>query len=264
VTSSYFHVLDESAESGRYRATPATVGPWSPDLQHGGPPNALAVAAAERLVAEQTGRTDLIAMRIASEFVGPVPVAEVTTEARAVRVARNAALVGVVLRSGDRECLQARVWLVRDGDTSRVAQPPRPVPDLPDTGTALDARFGYGDSLEWRGVRGGITQTGPGAAWVRARTDVVPGSPPRGLQFAALVGDSASGISAELDWKAWTFLNVDLDVHLARPVEGEWLHLDATTQLGGHGSALTRSTLYDTTGPVGATLQTLVVAPVRR
>jgi hypothetical protein len=39
--------------------------------------------------------------------------------------------------------------------------------------------------------------------------------------------------------------------------------MDAVTQLGGHGSALARSTLSDVHGLVGSGLQTLVVAPMR-
>ncbi len=78
-----------------------------------------------------------------------------------------------------------------------------------------------------------------------------------------LIADSGNGLSSELDWAQWSFLNVDLDVHLARPLLGEWVLLDAVTQLGAHGSALARSTISDRHGVVGAGLQTLVVAPVR-
>jgi Thioesterase-like superfamily len=96
---------------------------------------------------------------------------------------------------------------------------------------------------------------------VLARQPILAGLSMSGLQRAVLVGDSASGISAELSWQTWSFLNIDLQVHLARPVEGEWLLMDAVTQLGPAGSALARSTLSDARGPVGATLQTLVLAP---
>jgi hypothetical protein len=78
----------------------------------------------------------------------------------------------------------------------------------------------------------------------------------------ALVADSASGISAELDWAKWSFPNVDLDVHLLRPLHGPWLHMRARTLLGPAGSALARSTLTDTHGALGAGLQTLVVAAI--
>jgi hypothetical protein len=92
---------------------------------------------------------------------------------------------------------------------------------------------------------------------------LVDGQPVSGLSQVALVADSASGISAELDWAEWSFLNVDLDIHLARPFAGEWVLMEASTQLGPNGSALARSTLSDQHGVAGTGLQTLVVAPIR-
>jgi acyl-coenzyme A thioesterase PaaI-like protein len=264
VTDTYFAILDESAADGSYRAQPHTGGPWAADLQHGGPPNALLVHAAERLAAAETGRADLVGVRLSAEFVGPVPVGEVATVARIVRAARSAVLVEAILRASGRDCLHARVWLVADRDTSHVAPPSR-APVEPPTGLpGLAARFPYGDSIEWRAVQGNIDHPGPGVVWARPRADLLDGRLLTGLQRAVLIGDSASGVSSALDWRVWSFLNVDLDVHLARPVLGEWLHMDADTQLGPSGFALARSSLADVRGPVGATAQTLVVTPKRK
>jgi hypothetical protein len=263
VANTYFQIVDMGAAGGNYLAGPETGGPWAADLQHGGPPNALLVHEAERVAAAETGRADLLAVRLAAEFVGPVPVAEVSTEARIVRAARSAVLVEATLHAGARECLHARVWLVGGRDTAAVA-PPLPAPVDPPAGLpSLSMRFPYGDSIEWRTVHGSIDQPGPGVVWARPRLDLLAGRPLSGLQRAALIGDSASGISSVLDWSAWSFLNVDLDVHLSRPVIGDWLHMDAATAIGASGSGLARSTLADVCGPVGSTLQTLVAAPVR-
>ena len=262
--SCYFETLTETAEYGKYRSGAATQGPWATHLQHGGPPNALVVAAAERVVAAETQRADLLAMRIATDFVGSVPVAEIETHARVVRAARGAVLAEVRLTAQDRDCLNSRVWLVRDTDTAHLAPPTAPTVEVPDIEPGLDTSFGYSDSLEWRVLRGGLREIGPGATWVRAAIPLKDGHTYSGLQFAALVGDSASGISSALDWSVWSFVNIDLDVHLARPVRGDWLFMDAETQLGERGAALARSTLSDQHGVVGSTLQTLVVAPLRR
>lgn len=264
MSDSYFACLDETPTTGRYVAGPATTGPWAPHLQHGGPPNALAVDAAVRAVRAETGRDDLIALRLAAEFVGPVPVAEVETRARVLRTARSAALAEVTVASGGRDCLLTRVWFVRDADTADVApasEPPAPLPDEPST---LGIDFGYGASLEWRFVRGAMREPGPAAVWARAPLPLVADRHAHGLALAALVADSGNGVSAALDWSHWSFVNVDLDIHLARPVHGEWLLLDAATQLGANGSALARSTLSDLYGVVGAGLQTLVLARVEQ
>ncbi|MDQ2797666.1 MAG: thioesterase family protein [Actinomycetota bacterium] len=246
----------------RFRAGPSTVGPWAPNLQHGGPPNALAVALAEKAVFDATGRTDLIALRLSADFIGAVPVAEIEVRARVLRSARSAALAEVVIAAAGRDCLHARVWFVRGSDTAELtASLPDPI-EVPDVPAGLDSDFGYGASLEWRFVRGGMSVPGPGAAWVRPTMPLADGLELSGLARVVLVADSASGISAELDWTRWSFVNVDLDVHLARPFEGDWILMDATTQLGAYGSALARSTLSDVRGVVGSGLQTLVLAPI--
>ncbi|MEO8889643.1 MAG: thioesterase family protein [Jatrophihabitantaceae bacterium] len=257
-------MIQESADSGRYLADRATAGPWDPGLQHGGPPNALLVRTAERAAAAGSARSDLTACRLAAEFVGPVPVGEVSTAARIVRSARSGVLVEVSLSSGDGECLHGRVWLIRDADTTEVAAALGPLAGPPDATPAFSLSFPFSDSIDWHEVRGSIVVPGPGAVWARPRCPLVPGEELSGLQRVALIGDSASGISSELNWTAWSFLNVDLDVHLARPFVGDWLYLDAATQVGTHGAALARSTVSDRHGPVATTAQTLVVAPRRR
>ena len=257
LSEAYYAALDERADGGRYRSDPSTAGPWDPGLQHGGPPSALLVRAAERC----TDVARLHAVRFAAEFVGPVPVADVDVETRVVRAARSAVLVDAALSAAGRTCLHARVWLVADRDTSAVVPEPGVRADVPSDLPGLTTRFPYGDTIDWRVVRGGMSEPGPGEVWARPRRPVVEGEELSGLQRVALIGDSASGISSELSWQEWSFLNLDLDIHLSRPVEGEWIRLDAATSLGGHGAALARSTVSDLRGPVGCTAQTLILSP---
>ena len=186
-------------------SAPSTAGPWAPDLQHGGPPNALAVASAERHVRDVLDRPGLVALRLASEFVGPVPVGELEVRTRAVRAARSAVLVEVAIAAAGRDCLHTRVWLVRDADTAAVAPAlPEPV-DVPLDGGGPGTEFPYGASLEWRFVRGSMREYGPGSTWARPTTPLLDDYAWTGLAHAALVADSASGVCAELDWDEWSF-----------------------------------------------------------
>lgn len=254
----YARVLEERIDGGRYRLGPHSVGPWHADLAHGGPPAALLVRAAERLAG--AGGGDLVAMRVSAEFVGPVPVGDVVVAARTLRAARSATLVEATLTARERTCLSGRVWLVRAADTGALAPPLpqlRPVPDGPG---GIGADFPYSRTIEWRVISGGMGTPGPGVTWACPLHPLVHGERLTGLQRAALLGDSASGLSSELDWARWSFVNLDLDVHLSRPVDGDWLLLDAVTSLGSHGAALARSTVSDRRGPVGCTAQTLVLA----
>jgi acyl-coenzyme A thioesterase PaaI-like protein len=260
VPDAYFRLTAEHDDRSILAADPGTAGPWQPGLQHGGPPSALLVRAAERFAAREA-QPGLIAMRLAAEFVGAVPVGEVEVTARLVRSARSAALVEATLIAQDRICLQGRVWLVRPRDTAGLAAELPPPSEPPSGLPGLGTHFPYGDTIDWQFVTGSLVTPGPGAAWARPLRTLVPDEPLSGLQRVALVGDSASGISAELDWSRWSFLNVDLDVHLARPVDGDWVLIDAVTQLGGQGAALARSTVSDLRGVVGTTAQTLVLSP---
>src|SRR5690242_13490714 len=119
--ATYFAVLDEDDRGGRYRADPGTAGPWNVGLQHGGPPSALLVRAAERCL--PAGDPPAHAVRAAVEFVGPVPVGEVETAASVARAARAAVLVDVTVSAQERVCLHGRVWLVRDRNTRAVTAP---------------------------------------------------------------------------------------------------------------------------------------------
>lgn len=231
-------------------------------MQHGGPPSALLVRAAERCAfAASSGSVTPVAMRLAAEFVGPVPVADVDVETRIVRAARSAVLVDAVLSAAGRTCLHGRVWLLTARDTSAVAPHPGPAVTVPDDLPGLGARFPYAETIEWRVVRGTIAEPGPADVWARPTIALVDAEDMSGLQRVALIGDSASGVSSELSWQDWSFVNIDLDIHLSRPVDGEWVRLEATTALGAHGSGLARATVSDHRAPVGCTAQTLVLAP---
>lgn len=261
--SHYYDVIEKGDGAFGVESHLPTEGPWGAGLQHGGPPNALAVACAERTLQSADERRDLVALRLASDFVGPVPVAPLEVRSSVRRLARSAALVEVTLSAAGRDCLSSRVWFVRESDT---VLPVGPAPaggaaQVPDDAAGLDADFPYGRSIEWRFVSGTMRHPGPAAAWARPRLGLFDGYEWSGLARAAVVADSGNGLSAELDWDEWGFLNVDLDVHLARPLTGEWVLLDAATRLGAHGSGLATSVLSDVDGVVGSGNQTLVVGP---
>jgi acyl-CoA thioesterase len=56
-------------------------------------------------------------------------------------------------------------------------------------------------------------------------------------------------------------VNGDLTIALHRVPAGEWMCLDAATTGESHGIGLTRARLWDTTGLVGRSLQTLLLEP---
>jgi hypothetical protein len=75
-----------------------------------------------------------------------------------------------------------------------------------------------------------------------------------------VLADSGSGVSSSLDPIRWLFINVDLTVVMHRPLDGEWVLVDAATMVEPGGIGVAASTLSDQQGTIGKALQTLLVA----
>ena len=246
-----------------WQPTRATVGPWAETMQHGGPPSALVVREAERLGATAT-EGPLDALRVSLDFFGPVTTDPVRVSGEVVRAGRSVTLVDVHLEQHGRTALRGSVWMVRrapEGSAPVVSGPDAGLP-APEEVKAFDLwDFPYIEHFEWRAVLGSAHEAGPAQVWARPLVPLVPGEEPSGLQRAVLIGDSGSGVSAELDWAAWSFVNVSLDVQLLRVPADDWLLLDARTRLAGTGTGLTLTTLHDRAGVFGHVGQNLVVGP---
>jgi len=94
---------------------------------------------------------------------------------------------------------------------------------------------------------------------MRGRLPLLADETPSPMQRVLLAADSASGVSAVLDPARFTFVNSDLTVAVHRPLEGEWVGLRATTTPQPHGVGQTDAQLFDTRGPIGRAVQSLVI-----
>lgn len=257
MSRSFYVPLDEDV----FRSTPWTTGPWGPDAQHAGPPAALLGRAIERTAPE----TAHVA-RVTAEILRPVPIADLTVEARITRPGRSVALVEASLSAGGEAVMRASAWAIRttELDVPPGAAPPHDAPfppdDLPDV-FAGRTETDYVAAMEWRFVAGSFFETGPATAWLRMRMPLVEGEDPTPLQRTLTAADSASGISGALDFSKWVYVNPDLTVYLHRPLEGESICLEAATTPEPSGVGLTAARLYDRRGPIGRSAQSLFVAP---
>ncbi|MFE0020693.1 thioesterase family protein [Amycolatopsis sp. NPDC059021] len=248
---------------GRLLATPHTAGPWSPDSQHFGPPSALLVRALE---AAETGPHPGLLARATVEILGPAPVAaELSVRSWLDRPGRSVELLGAELTTGDKVIARASAWRIATSDTAAVAT--GDVAPLPPPEECEEAPWppgwqgGYLEAMEWRTIRGGATEPGPAAVWVRQRLPLVDGEEPSALQRLFAVADSGNGVSNFLPLDRWWFINSELTVHVRRPPAGEWIGLDAATVVGPHGVGTATSTLHDGAGPVATGAQALLVRP---
>lgn len=251
----------------RFVPTELTRGPWSRDHQHAGPPSALLLRAAVGASAIEAGQT----VRAAFDVLRPVPLAPLTVRARTLRPGRNVEQLeaALCLADGGTELMRARVWRMRaeavvvPGDAGAIAPPPGSPDDLavsPRAGFFAPERA-YADAIEWRFSHGGWDTPGPARAWTRMRVGLVAGEPITPLEHLCVIGDAASGISAALDWRAWSFVNVDFSVCLEREPVGEWVAMDAVTRFGDSGAGAAHGAFSDRTGRVGSSSQALLVGP---
>jgi hypothetical protein len=244
-----------------YRSGPLTVGPWNPNLQHGGPPSALLIREFERL----PGAWPFTIVRHTVEIMGPVPVDDVTIESRVARSGRSVEMVEAELSAGGRVALRARAWRIRRSELelpadAAVTVPPPPMPaedtPLPDTWTAPLIT-----AMQMRFVSGAWREPGPATVWARLRIPLVDGEEPTPLQRLLVLADSGNGISNALPPSRFVFINPELTVHITRQPEGEWMCLEASTIADPGGFGLASSKLYDETALVGRGAQALFLGP---
>jgi hypothetical protein len=239
-------------------------GPWDPKALHGGAPAALLARAIERFAPDP----DLRVARLSYEFLRPIPLARLDLEIELLRPGRRVQLVGASLRAGGVEvCRATGLRVARTpadlGSLSIVGSPPYGRPETLTT-TPFALGRAVGDSfastgVEMRFARGGV-DAGPAAVWLRLRRPVLDGEQPSQLMRAAAAADFGNGVSWELDFRRFVFINPDLVVAVWREPRGEWVLLDAVTRAEPGGGAMAFSGLHDPDGQVGLGVQSLLVA----
>ena len=236
-----------------------TRGPWDPRAMHAGAPAALIGRAIERLPAE----VPMQVARVTIEVLQPVPLLPLEVLARVERPGRRVQLCSASIVAGAAEVCRAWAWRMRVADLALpMTPPPRTLPG-PDAGEPFhpesDEPALHRTAMELRFVRGRFEEAGDAAAWFRLRMPVVAGEAPSPLQRVLAAADFGNGISSALDFLTHLFINTDLTVYLHRQPRGEWVCLDATTTLQTTGVGLAQSALSDVDGPVGRSLQALLV-----
>jgi hypothetical protein len=258
-TENSFYESDPTDPS-RFVSMGHTRGPWSEHHQHGGPPAALLVRAAE-------GAIDARGFQLAQvslDLVRPVPVAPVRVEARVERAGRRVQLVEAVLLSDDGALLaEARATFVRrdavQAPACRTTGLPGPHECEPFAFPFASHPVGYQSAMDTR--LASREWGGPSCVmWMRAKVALVRDEPPSPSALALLCADASSGVAPPLDVGAYTFPNATLVAHFTREPVGAWVAVDASSLAGPEGLGLARATLHDELGPFGASAQSLVVS----
>jgi hypothetical protein len=247
-------------------------GPWDPNALHGGAPAALIASAFERL---KPG-SELPFARLHFEFLRPVPMGPMELQYGISRPGRRVqALQATLSAQGTPVCRASALRIAPapldlpkpalealNGRYGPRLAPPQegrdvhfPLDDAEHksfASSAMEMRFLQGQSL--RGE-----PSGRATVWMRLRHPLLPGETTTPLASLTAAADFGNGVAFVLPFDEYLFINADLTISLDRSPQGEWIALDARTQLHPGGIGWAESVLHDEHGPVGRARQALVV-----
>jgi acyl-coenzyme A thioesterase PaaI-like protein len=238
--------------------------------------------------------------RLNLEFLKPIPFAELTVTTEVVRGGRRVQELAAELRAHPASAgadagddggngpdgrddgaggeligrasalrIQAVPGGLPDPDARRRLPGPAPITALADPEEAEPIKFALGDpnteSLAITGMEmrwlSDPRSMGPARVWMRLVQPIVGDEQASPLQRLVATADFGNGVSRELDFERYLFINADLTIHLWRAPRGEWIGLDAKTVLMDGGAGTAESVIHDLDGPVARAFQTLVVQP---
>jgi hypothetical protein len=255
---SFFRETDQ----GKYEPTEATIGPWSSDFQHGGPPCALLTHALRIFPSPE----DFKIVRVTIEFFSAIPIKPCEIKIEKIRAGRRIELLRGRYISEGKTFLLAHTWRMESqigickpiSDGFKLPQLPGPQVQKSFPGIKY---FPYLEALEWRYTEGAIDKMGPATLWTRPRIPLIEGHELDGLESLILMIDSANGVSAELDVLKWAFVPVDMTVGFYRQPIGPWVGMAASTSIGNEGIGQATTTIFDSKGSIGSSIHTLFIRP---
>jgi acyl-coenzyme A thioesterase PaaI-like protein len=249
------------AVGGRFEPTGLAVSPWDVKNQGGVPLGGLIAHLAEQAPAPVPMST----ARVVIDILRPTPFAALESRVRVVREGRRMQVLDIELVAAETVTVRASVLRVRLADSPAAARMHVPeVPPLAGGRSLLLSRSRIAHIAETRLVVGGLDELGSGTAWFRLSGEIVQGHTISPFVQAVMAADFGSGLSTIVDWREWTFVNLDITVHLTRMPEVGWVKLDAETLSAGNGIALVDGRIADERGPLGRTHQTLFLERVKR
>ena len=248
---------------GVYVGNDPARGPWSADHCHAGPVSGLIVRAAETEVGP-----DKMLTRLTVDLLRPLPLSGLRVAAETTHHTRTLATTRVTVHDlDDTLCATATTMhMVRRnlGDVPNVEiQGPR-LDDVVDGPFPIgEVRHDLPGFAQHSGIAypsGGNQAAGPKTVWMRTPS-LLGDEKPSPIQALCPLADCGNGISWNAPTTEMGFINSDLTVQIHREPVSDWLASESISHWQPTGIGMSQSVLYDTQGPVGTALQTLVLFP---
>lgn len=255
-------VTEDGTTIATYNPTEHAQGAWNPHEQHMAPASGVIAYELERF----NPRSDVRIGRVSYDIFGLISLDKFTVETKVIRPGKTIELIEATMKSQGKVCIVARAWRMMVSDTSVVS-------GLEDEKVLHPEEYPvWQGMLRWGGgyirsinVRADLENHRPGKGIVWISTDKAMVEGEKTSSFTRLLGliDTANGIVPRQEGEfAWAFPNLDLQVHLYRLPEGDWLGLETVQQYGADGVGLTSSVLHDIHGPFGRSEQILTIRPM--
>ncbi len=256
MSTSYYRRVSASD----YESTDLTRSNWTPEIQHGSPPLALLTKAIE----EHLEGSGLRIGRLVLDILGAIPVVPLAVRVSVPRPGKRITLATAEMApvtDPDRPVARVSAWALATSDTTAgasdrfpalAATDPEPLPPF-----WWDAP-GYLESVDWERQQ---DDAGARVFWLTPKVALVDDEPTTALQRLAMVVDSANGVGSALNPEEFIFMNTDTAVHLHRLPTGADFALRARGSIGPDGIGVTTAEIFDRTGFIGTSAQTLLVQP---
>ncbi|MDJ0787294.1 MAG: thioesterase family protein [Myxococcota bacterium] len=254
-------------EGDSFAPTPWAGGPWSAQLQHGGPVNGLFARAIEQAAEESR----LQVARITVELFRPVPKEPLRLAWRFVRRGRRVAGVEArLLRGEDDEISRAHGLLLArapDREASYDIAPPGCDAAPPERGEAIEfIPTSLGDPLPGfhRSVRAHLAKgVSVPCLWATTPLSLVAGEATTPLVRCAMLADVTFGLAGRAlmqeGHREWGMLiNTDTTLYLERPPRGHWFAHRLLGLRDDAGVGLVETDVSDADGRMGRSLQALL------
>src|SRR5262245_38820291 len=247
------------AEADGLEPTEWAVGPWSPDTLQASAYGALLVRALER--SDQA--SGMLLSRLSFDLWRPVTRQHLTAGTSILRDGRKARTLEATLAQAGKSVARCTAVFLKAHAASTPLPPVTAPPVLgPDDGRPVPAHVRawspFFSGVDTRVVEGDLLKPGPAAAWFNLGRPPVPGEETSPFAHAVAAADLASGISAVVDLRAWSFINADLTLVFWRVPRPPWILLAAETHVGDRGTGVASGLLSDLDGPFAECLQTLI------
>ena len=235
------------------------VGPWSADTLQASAYGGLLVRALERASVP----VDMTIARLTFDLWRPVTREPITTSLTVLREGRKAqTLEASLIQTGKPVARCTGVFLKADAAATPPTAPLVAPAQGPDAGRPIPphvkAWSPFFTGVDTRVVAGDLLKPGPASAWFHLKRPLVLGEESSPLVHATSAADLASGISAVVDIRVWSFVNADLTIVIWRVPRAPWILLAAETYAGDRGTGVAHGLLSDLDGPFGRCEQTLI------